>query len=134
MIHLIFFHNALFIYKMQILSSKTVWYASRCNCGASNIFMMTSYWQVDCDHIYLLKTYRGGFSSDKYTLDCKYVSICIELNTFKRLGIANSFLFIIFQCCYFYVMSQSTFPDQIRPRLSCLNCAAWPSGSGEEDF
>ena len=70
----------------------------------------------------------ADFPSDKYSLDCKYVSFCIELNTFKRLGIANSFLFIIFQCCYFYVMSQSIFPDQIRPRplihVSCLNCAA----------
>ena len=68
----------------------------------------------------------ADFPSDKYTFDCKYVSFCIEFNTFIRLGIANSFLFIIFQCCYFYVMSQSTFPDQIRPRplISCLNCAA----------
>ena len=122
MIHLIFLHNPLFIYKMQFLSSKTAWSATRCNCRASTIFMMTSYWQVHCDHIFVT-----DFPSDKYTLDCKYVSFCIELNTFKRLGIANSFLFIIFQCCYFYVMSQSTFPDQIRPRplISCLNCAAY---------
>ena len=52
MIHLIFFHYPLFIYKMQFLSLKTAWSASRCNCGASNIFMMTSYWQVHCDHIF----------------------------------------------------------------------------------
>ena len=52
MIHSIFFHNPLFIYKMQFLSSKTAWSASRCNCRASTIFMMTSYWQVHCDHIF----------------------------------------------------------------------------------
>ena len=69
----------------------------------------------------------ADFPSDKYTFDCKYVSFCIEFNTFIRLGIANSFLFQIFPCCYFYVMSQSTFPDQIKPRplIACLNCAAW---------
>ena len=74
-----------------------------------------------------LKLTVADFPSDKYTLDCKYLSFCISLNTFKRLGIANSFTFIIFQCCYFYVMSKSTFPDQIRPRplISCLNCAAY---------
>ena len=86
--------------------------------------MMTSYWQVHCDQLTV-----ADFPSDKYTctLDCKYVSFCIDLITFKRLWIANSFIFIIFQCCYFYVMSQSTFHDQIRPRplISCLNCAAF---------
>ena len=40
-----------------------------------------------------------------------------------RLWIANSFLFLIFPCCYFYVMPQSTFSDQIRPcpHISYLN-------------
>ena len=68
----------------------------------------------------------ADFPRDKYTFDCKYVSFCIELITFIRLGIANSFLFLIFPCCYFYVMSRSTFPDQIRPRplIACLNCAS----------
>ena len=49
------------------------------------------------------------------------------LNTFKRLKIANSFLFLIFPVCYLYVMSQSTFHDQIRlhPLIACLICAAW---------
>ena len=63
------------------------------------------------------------FPSDKYTFDCKYVSFCIELNTFIRLKIANFFLFLIFSVCYLYVMSQSTFHDQIRPRplIACLN-------------
>ena len=67
------------------------------------------------------------FPSDKYTFDCKYVSFCIELNTFIQLKIANSFLFLIFPVCYLYVMSQSTFHVQIRPRplLACLNCAAY---------
>ena len=51
-IHLIFFHNPLFIYKMQFLSSKTAWSVSLCNCRASTLFMMTSYWQVHCDHIF----------------------------------------------------------------------------------
>ena len=75
------------------------------------------------------------FPSDKYTFDCKYVSFCIELNTFIRLKIANSFLFLIFPVCYLYVMSQSTFHDQIRPRplIACLNCAAW-SLSGQRLF
>ena len=50
MIRLIFLHNQLFIYKLQFLSSKTAWSASRCNCRASTIFMMTSYWQMHCDH------------------------------------------------------------------------------------
>ena len=69
----------------------------------------------------------ADFPSDKNIFDCKNVSFCIELNTLIRLGIANFFL--IFQCCYFYVMSQSTFVDQIRPRplIACLNCAACPS-------
>ena len=68
----------------------------------------------------------ADFSSHKYTFDCKYVSFCIELNTFVRLGFANSFFFLILPCCYFYVMSQPIFPDQIRPRplIACLNCAA----------
>ena len=68
----------------------------------------------------------ADFPSDKYTFDCKYVQFCIELNTFIRLGMANAFLFLIPLCCYFYVKSQSTFPDQIRPRplIACLNCAA----------
>ena len=51
-IRLIFFQNPLFIYKMQFLSPKTAWSASRCNCRASKMFMMTSYWQVHCDHIF----------------------------------------------------------------------------------
>ena len=55
MIHLIFFRNPLLIYKMQFLSSKTAWSASHCNCRASTIFMMTSYWQVHCDHIFAKK-------------------------------------------------------------------------------
>ena len=70
MIHLIFFHNPLFIYKMQFLSSKTAWSASRCNCRASRIFMMTSYWQVHCDH--LLKSYRGGFSANIHLIVSMY--------------------------------------------------------------
>ena len=76
--------------------------------------------------MFLIKLTMADFPSDKYTFDCKYVSFCIELNTFIRLGIANSFLFLIFPFCYFYVMSQSTFPDQIRPRplIACLNCSA----------
>ena len=52
MIHLICFHNPLFIYKMQFLSSKTAWSAYRCNCSASTCFMMTSHWQVHCDQIF----------------------------------------------------------------------------------
>ena len=52
MIHLIFFQNPLFIYKMHFLLSKTAWSASHCNCRASKMFMMTSYWQVHCDHIF----------------------------------------------------------------------------------
>ena len=55
MIHFIFFHNPLFIYKMPLLLSKTAWSASRCNCRASTIFTMTSYWQVHCDHIFAKK-------------------------------------------------------------------------------
>ena len=43
-----------FMYKMHFLWSKTVWSASRCNCKASKIVMMTSYWQVQCDHIFAL--------------------------------------------------------------------------------
>ena len=68
----------------------------------------------------------ADFPSDKYIFDCKYVAFCIELNTIIRLEIAISFLFLIFPCCYFYVMSQSTFPEYIRPRplIACLNCAA----------
>ena len=51
MIHLIFLHYPLFTYKMQFVSLKT----------ASNIFMMASYCKCIAI-IYLLKTYRGGFS------------------------------------------------------------------------
>ena len=91
MIHFIFFYNPLFIYKTQFLSSKTAWFASRCHCRSSKILMMTSYWQVHCDHIFAKKLTEANFSNDKYTFDCKYVSFCIELNTFTRLGIANSF-------------------------------------------
>ena len=76
--------------------------------------------------IYLLKLTVADFLSDKYSFDCRYASFCIELKTFIRLIIANSFLFLIYPCCYFYVMSQSTFHNQIRPRplIACLNCAA----------
>ena len=52
MIHLIFFQNLLFIDKMQFWSSKTAWSASRCNFRASKMFMMTSYLQVHCDHVF----------------------------------------------------------------------------------
>ena len=125
MIHLIYFHNPLFFYKIQFLSSKI---------GMIRLSMqLQSITNFPDDVIlisalrsYLLKTYRGDFSGDKYKFACTYVSFCIELNTFVRLRIANSFLFLIFQWCYFYVLSQSTFPDQIRPRplIACLNCAA----------
>ena len=112
MIHLIFFHNPLFIHKMQFLSSKTAWSASCCNCRASKIVLMTSYWQVHCDHILAKK-----LPSDKYSLDCKNVSFCIELYTFIRLGIVNSFLFLIFPHCYFY--------DATVYIYSSDNCAAY---------
>ena len=67
------------------------------------------------------------FPSDKYTFDCKYVLFCIELNIFIRLKIAYFFPFLICPVCYLYVMSQSIFHDQIRPRplIACLNCAAY---------
>ena len=105
--------------------------------------MMTS-WQVHCDHIFAKNLPKADFRSNKYTFDFKYVPFCIELNTFIRFKIANSFLFLIFPCFYFYVMSQSTFPDQFRPRplIACLNCAAWANfnqtchkaTSGERDL
>ena len=126
MILLIFFQNPLFIYKMHFLLSKTAWPASRCNCRSSNMLMLTSYWQVHCGHIFAKNLPLRYFPSDTYTFDCKYVSFCIALNTFIRLKIANSFLFLIFPVCFLYLMSQSTFHDQIRPRplIACLNCAA----------
>ena len=65
-------------------------------------------------YIYLNLTV-SDFPSDKYTFDCKNVSFCIELNTFIRLRSANVFLFLIFPCCYFYVMSQSIFLISLGP-------------------
>ena len=50
----------------------------------------------------------------------------LSLSTRIRLWISKSFIFIIITCFYFYVLSQSTFSDQIRPRLSlvCFNYVA----------
>ena len=64
--------------------------------------------------------------SDNYAFDCMYKSFCVQLNTIIRHGITNSFIFVIFPCCYFHVMSLSTFSDQIRPQTLkiYLNCAA----------
>lgn len=56
-----------------------------------------------------------------------YISFCIQLSTLIWLGE----FFVILLCCYFYVMSQSTLSDQIRPRplIACLNCAThWVQG------
>ena len=119
-IHLIFIHNPLLNYKMHFYRQKLPDPPLAATADHQNY----SWWRhIDkcIAIIYLLKTYRGGFSNRKITFDCKYVSFCIE---FIRLGIAYYFLFQTFPC--FYVMSQSTFPDKIRPRplISCPNCAA----------
>ena len=99
MIDLTFVHNPLFIFKMQFLLSIIILSASHCNLSASKIVMVT-YWQV-LIHV----TCRGG----KYAFNCQHITFCIQLNIFIRLGIANSFIFLIFPCCYFYVMSRVTF-------------------------
>ena len=124
LIRSIFVHNPLFIYKVQFLLSKTVRSASHCNWSVSKI-MMTSYWQVHCDQIFANNLPWRIYRAINMHLIVSTLSFCIQLNTFIRLGIANSFIFVIFLCCYFYEMSQSTFSDQIRPRplIACLNCA-----------
>ena len=89
MTHLIFLHNPLFIYRMQFLSLK--------------LKRSIKFFHDDVILASALRSYItvADFPSDKYILDCKYVSFCIELNTFIRLGIANSSLFLIFPCCFF---------------------------------
>ena len=96
-----FVHNPLFIYKVQILLSKTVRSASRCNWSASKIIMMMSYWQVHCDQIFANNLPWRIYRAINMHLIVSTLSFCIQLNTFIRLGIANSFIFVIFPCCYF---------------------------------
>ena len=68
-------------------------------------FKKLTWWHyIDkCNAIrYLLIFCLADLTSDKYAaFDLKYISFCIQLNTFVRLGIANSFLFLIFPCRYF---------------------------------
>ena len=126
-IHLIFVDNPLFICEMQFLLPKFVWSASRCNWSASKCIMMMSYWQEDCDQIitYYLPLRIKFTEQSKCIRLCRYVSFCIQLNASMRRQIANSYIFVIFLCCFFYDMSQSTFSDQIRtrPLTGCLICA-----------
>ena len=93
MIPLIFVHNPLFIYKMQFLLTKPVLSASRYNGNSSKIIKLTSYGQVHCDQI---------FVNNLPQRICRAITMhfCIQLNTFIRLGISNSVIFVIFPCCF----------------------------------
>ena len=126
MIHLIFFHNPLFICKMQFLSSKTAWSATLCNCRASTIFVMTSYWQVHCDHIFAKNLPRRIFRAVNIHLIVSTYHFVLSSTPLYDLEL----LILSFSKSshvVIYVMSQSTFPNQIKPRplIACLNCAAY---------
>ena len=77
------------------------------------------YRQVHCN-----KIFAYDLPSDKIAFNCKYILFYIQLSTLIQLVIANSDIFAILPCSYIYVMSQSTFPDQIRlrPFIESLCC------------
>ena len=106
MIHLTFFQNPLvFFIKCNFYRQNLYDPPLAGNCRASKIYFHDDVILTSALRSYIcLKLTVVDFRSDKYTFDCKYISFCIYLNTFIRLGIANSFLFIIFSCCYFYVI------------------------------
>ena len=100
---------------MQFSSSKTAWSASRRNAEHQQF----SWWrhidiQVHCVHVFAKNLPWRIFRAINIHLIASTYHFVLSY-TFIRLGIAMSSLFLIFQCCYFYVMSQSTFPDQISP-------------------
>mgnify|MGYP003686001203 CR=1 FL=1 len=126
MIHLIFFHNPLFIYKMQFLSSKTAWPSSRCNCIALILFTWWRHIDKCIAIIYLVKLTVADFPSDEFPFDCKYVSFCIWVKHLYTTWNWSFFSFslsshvVILMWCPFKIFYQ------IRPRplIACLNCAA----------
>ena len=120
-IHLIFFNNLLFTYKMQFLLSKTALSALAATAEhkkfQDDVILTSALWSLFAKNLA-----RRIF----WAINIHLIVKRFELSWVKHLGIANSFLFLIFLCCFFHEMSQSTFPDQIRPRplTACLNCAA----------
>ena len=72
---------------MHFLSSKTAWSASRCNCRASKVFMMTSYSQVLPDTIFLFANMNCSLNMISPIwfpyLDCSYFSFWDEMNEIK---------------------------------------------------
>ena len=112
MIHEILVRNPLLIHKIDKYRIIRLSLQLKCVYNYYDDVILTNALRSDiCKYLAVV-----GLPRAKYAFDCKYISFCIQLNNFIRLGIANSFIFVIFTCCCLYVMPQLTFSDQIRLR------------------
>ena len=89
-VHLIFVHSCLFIYKIQFLLSNMIRLSLQVLKRYHDDVILTSALRSDI----CLKLTVADLPSNKYAFSCKYRSFCIHFNIFIRLGIANSFIFV----------------------------------------